>query len=279
MLNIFIVVFRESFEAILIVGILHAFLERKKASPRAKGYLFAGAASGFLLSIFLGFCLWQVQSLMEGNFLDLFQMGVLALAVGLIVHMCLWMNVHARTIRGELEKGAMAALEKNQMTTLFFLAGVSVLREGFETVVFLYGNFLEAIAQNEMLVFSISILLGICAGLVFWYVLKLGLKKLNLRTFFKVTTFFLLLTAGGLLLRLVQQLISKEWLTPLVPQVWNTSWLLPVDSGLGGVIFNLTGYQESPDLMSLLIYAGYWTLIYFLFRQARQAPALQPRNS
>src|SRR5215475_16201416 len=60
-----------------------------------------------------------------------------AFAVVMVTFMIVWMNKHARTMKKELEGAAASALATGSATALVAMAFLAVLREGFETSVFL----------------------------------------------------------------------------------------------------------------------------------------------
>ena len=100
--NAFFVVWRESLEAFLIVGILHAWLKANRDSGGGRRALFAGLAAGAALALLLGWALLTVQDELTGEALEGFQTATLLVAAGLITQMVLWMRRHGRTLKTRL---------------------------------------------------------------------------------------------------------------------------------------------------------------------------------
>ena len=75
MINALIVVYRESFEALLIVGLLYSFLVRQGASKQAFRAMLLGVIGGVLISALLALGIHMAESEFEGKALDLFQFG------------------------------------------------------------------------------------------------------------------------------------------------------------------------------------------------------------
>ena len=105
MLNAVFIIWRECFEAVLIIGILYSFLKRQKQSAHALRFLVGGVLSGFALSAFLAYGIQHAETELQGKALDSFQIGMLVLASVLMTQMCIWMKRHSRTIKSELEQG------------------------------------------------------------------------------------------------------------------------------------------------------------------------------
>jgi high-affinity iron transporter len=76
------------------------------------------------------------------------------------------------------------------------------------------------------------------------------------------------LVAAGLLTSAVNKLIGLGYLSPIVPQVWNTAWLVRDDSPLGAVLSALVGYRSRPSLLEVLVYVGYFPPMLWALRHA-----------
>src|SRR3990172_12291880 len=98
-----LVVWRESVEAILVVGILYAWIRRSPASGVGLRHLFLGTGAGVLLAAGLGALMLGLQSQLAGQALDAFQIGVLFAAAALLAPIVAVINVHWPHIRRELE--------------------------------------------------------------------------------------------------------------------------------------------------------------------------------
>jgi high-affinity iron transporter len=103
-----------------------------------------------------------------------------------------------------------------------------------------------------------------------------GFRFLDLQTFFRVTGVLLLLVAAGLLTSAINKLIGLGYLSPLVPQVWNTGWLVRDDSPLGRLLAALVGYRSRPSLLEVLAYCAYFPPVVWALRRAQAVAAEQP---
>ncbi|MGB6299011.1 MAG: FTR1 family protein, partial [Rivularia sp. (in: cyanobacteria)] len=189
--------------------------------------------------------------------------------------MLLWMTKQAKFMKAEVEGAVQDALKANDNAGwgVFTLVLIAVVREGFETVLFLASNF------QEGLVPTIGAILGIAtATLIGTLIFKFGVK-INIRQFFQVMGIFLVLIVAGLVvggLRKFDQafsalaLINSSWdfcfynqsfaqihSCILGPIVWNASNVLP-DKKFPGVILKvLFGYREHLYLIQAVAYVSF----------------------
>ncbi len=262
--QVLFIVWRESVEALLVVGILNAWMNQNPEGRAGKPWLWAGVGLGLALAVGLAMALFSASSLMAGS-QDVFQVVMEFMASGLIVQMVLWMREHGRTLKKELEAGLADNARQANWWGVTILAAIAIAREGSETVIFLYGM-LGSADGDTLWRMSGAAALGLAlAGLTF-YILQLGGKVLSWRLFFRVTEIMLLLLGASLFLSGVEKLISMEILPALVDPVWDSSFLLDDMSPAGGVVASLTGYRAHPALMSLLAYAVFWSGVAMLFR-------------
>ncbi|HEY5862130.1 MAG TPA: FTR1 family protein [Casimicrobiaceae bacterium] len=265
--NALFIVWRESTEAILVVGILHAWLLRHPEARRGMRYLWGGVAAGIALALALAAAMLGVATLLSESALEYFQLGLMLVAAGLIVQMVLWMRRHGRTLKRDLETDLQQNARAANWWGLLVVVAVAVGRESAETVVFLYGLG----AQNEApWQFAMVILLGLAAGFATFWVLQQGGKYLSWRWFFRVTEILLLLLAGALMVSAVDKLIALDVLPALVDPVWDTSGLLDDSGRVGGLVASLTGYRARPALLPLLLLVAYWAALVPLLRRKSQ---------
>ena len=272
MLNAFFVMYRESFEAILVVGILYAYIKDQLHNKQALKYMWSGVLAGLILSIFLGFAINFAQNEFQGIALEHFNNAIITVAIILMTHMCIWMKQHARTLKGELQAGVAESVSKSEYWSVAVLACMAVGREGSETVIFLYGMAVESLDSGHVQTLLTAIGLGLVASVITWFILNRGLKFFKQQVFFKITTVLLLLTASSLVLTLTQKLIQSEVIPAIVDSVWDTSSLLSDNSGFGRFFASLTGYHSMPAWMTLLVYVAYWMITaYFYYRPQKTA--------
>jgi high-affinity iron transporter len=288
MFNAFLVVWRESLEALLIVGILYAWL---KADGDRKGLraLFLGVAAGVVLALMLGWGMLGAQDELTGEALEIFQISAMALATVLITQMVFWMRKHGRKLKASLETQLATARTQQGQWGVAIVAALAVAREGAETVIFLYG-----LAQGGEISALISgAFFGFAAAILTAWIAAKSLARFNIGRLLKISAFLLLVLASSLLVAVCDRMIGMGWLPALVEPIWDTSALLDDGGGLGRLCADFAGYRAQPALSAFLIWLAYWALVLAPFALAllkrpkppeasppssQQAPASQPQE-
>lgn len=262
--NALFIIWRESAEAMLVVGILYAWLTKHPDVKRGMRYLWGGVAAGVGLALALAALMLGIAHTLSDTGLEYFQLVMMLVAAGLIVQMVFWMRKHGRTFKRDLEQSMQKEATAANWWGLLIVVALAVGRESSETVVFLYGLG----AQNENLwAFLGVVVLGLAGAFATFWALQQGGKILSWRLFFRVSEILLLLLAGALLVNAVDKLIALDVLPPLVDPLWDTSRLLDDSGRVGGLVSALTGYRARPALLSLLLLATYWAAIATLLRR------------
>jgi len=262
--QVIFVVWRESVEALLVVGILHAWLAHNAADRGAMKFLWGGVAAGLLTAVALSVALVGFAEVLPPGWQDFFQAGLILAACGLIVQMVFWMRRHGRTLKRELEEGLSRSVQNGQWWGVFVLALAAIAREGSETVVFLYG-ILAAGAAGHLLQTTLAILLALAAAFATYWLLQVFARRTSWRLFFRVTEIMLLCLGSALLVTAVGYLVSFG-LLPYTNPVWNTDFLLRDTSSFGGLVASLTGYRSEPDVVTIATWIVYWGGIIAAFR-------------
>jgi len=269
-LETLLISWRESLEAALIVGILLTYLGRSGQGAGVR-YVWAGTAAAVLAAFACAAASDDIVSHLDPDAQELAQVGVLFLAVGVLTWMVLWMQRNARGLRGDLHRRADEALATGRLLGLATIAFAAVFREGIETALFLWGVVVQRAGQSPLPLIGAGLLGAALAVATAWLFFR-GFAFLKLQTFFRVTGVLLLLVAAGLLTSGVNTLIGLGYLSPIVPQVWSTTWLVRDDSPIGTVLGALIGYRSRPSLLEVLAYVGYFPPVIWALRHAT-APA------
>ncbi len=275
----FIVTLREGFEAALVVGIVVACLQKAQQTQLYR-WVYFGVIGGILASIGVGVILTNtVQSLATaGGIYAPVIKQILAASFGLIAiamlsWMLLWMSKQARSLKGDMQSAIDSALSNNNAGAgIFLLVFIAVLREGFETVLFILAKF-----QESWLFPVTGAIAGlIVAGIMGWLLFAIGIK-INVRLFFQIMGVFLLLIVGGLVLSasyhfdqfalLLSELSTNNWCFGnsssclLGIQIWDGSILLPDQTFPGIVLKTLFGYRQTLYLIQIIVYSTFLLLV------------------
>ena len=270
--NALFIVWRESAEAMLVVGILYAWLRNRADAAVGMRFLWGGVAVGAALAVTLALVMLGIASALSGDGLEYFQLAMMLVASALIVQMVFWMRKHGRTFKKDLEADMARNARAANWWGLLVVVALAVGRETAETVVFLYGLGADSGGIANL---PIVLVLGIGAAFATFWALQQGSRILSWRLFFRVSEMLLLLLAGALLVSGIDKLISLDVLPALVDPMWNTSAVLDDSGRIGGLIASFTGYRARPALLPLLALGAYWVLVwFFLWRSTdRVVPA------
>lgn len=276
--QIIFIVWRESVEALLVIGILSAWIGHEAAYASGRRYLWGGVLAGLAAAVALGALLLEASAVLSGNSLEYFQTGLVLLAAILIVQMVFWMRQHGRSLKRNLQQGLSNAANSGRWWAIFALALIAVAREGSETVVFLYGMFAAGPAIGSSTVAE-GALAGLALAVLTYAILQLGGKILSWRLFFRLTETMLLLLACALFTTGIGNLASIG-LVPYLQPVWDTSWLLNDAGQFGGIIASLTGYRAQPDPAILGTWIVFWSAVAAIrWSQQRKIGAVAPSAS
>jgi high-affinity iron transporter len=264
MLGALLIVFREVLEAGLIVGIVMA---ATRGVPERGRWVTIGIVAGVLGAAVVAMFAGAISEAFQGSGQELFNAGVLGIAVVMLMWHNAWMARHGREIADEIRRvGAAVSEGSRPLTALAIVIGLAVLREGSEVVLFLYGIMLQGTSASALLVGGV---LGIAAGAVFTALTYFGLLAIPSRHIFSVTTWLITLLAAGMAAQSVQFLNSAGVVEALGQTVWDTSWLLSEGSIVGRLLHILIGYTERPTEMQLIVYVAILVAMYVLMRIAR----------
>ena len=276
MLNAFIIVWRESLEALLVIGVLLAWIARQPEPSRLRRGLWLGTLAGIGLAALLGYVTFALQSQFSEESLEIFQLCMVLLTAALIVQMVFWMYRHGRHMKRQLEQQAENSSGSWGIGAIAMLA---VAREGAETVIFLYGLTLEA-AGRELLRLSAGALAGFVLAIFTGWAIVRSSRFINTRILFIISGFLLLLVAQSMLANGVDRLIAMEWLPPLLDPAWDMSSMLDDRSGVGHILADFVGYRSRPTglllLASLVFWCGITWRVLCINRAARAVREVAP---
>jgi high-affinity iron transporter len=268
MLASFILSLREGIEAALIIGIVLGALRKLNRSQMARAVWY-GALSAVLVSLLTGILLTAFGLSLEGAAEQIFEGLAMLLAAGVLTWMIFWMNRQARSIKGELESGVHQATSTGSSRALFGLAFLAVVREGIELALFLTAATFASDPRSTIL----GSLLGLGAAFLLGWGLFASTLRLDLRRFFQVTGFLLILFAAGLVAHGVHEFNEAGWIPAVVEHVWDVNHLLEENSTAGLMLKALFGYNGNPSLTEVLSYLAYFVLIMLSLRSIKRPVA------
>ena len=260
----FIIVFREVLEASLVVGIIYLILEKSNQLSHMF-QLWMGILGAIFASIIVGYMgLIAKDSLGNDSTAALFEGIFLYLTAFLIWYVIFWLSKHVSD-RKELEGKTLNAIQLSSWG-VFFVVFFAILREGFETAVFLISSF-SITGSFSYTGFFVGAVLAILIG----YLIVLQGRRINLRYVFKYTTLLLVFLSAGMIaygthefeeyLVKSEQIEKTEIYRPwdiLEPQTNNDGSTVyhPLhDKGSIGVFLKgFFGYNSNPNIPEVILW-------------------------
>ena len=190
-MNEFIIVFRECLEASLIVGIIYTILAKSDFKDAIQK-LWLGVGASIIASLGVAYVVISLKDALGNNSsMALFEAIFMYITAGLIWYVVFWLSKHVSD-RKVLEGQTMTAV-KISSWGVFFVTFFAILREGFETVVFLISSF--SITES----FSyVGFIFGAVLAILLGYLVVVQGKRINLKRFFQGTTLLLVFLASGM---------------------------------------------------------------------------------
>src|SRR5262245_46307562 len=171
------------------------------------------------------------------------------LAVAAITYMIVWMRQHSRELRGSLEQHALAALAAGSVFALVGMAFFAVIREGFETAVFLLAAF---DASTNPTAAGFGAVLGVLVAAIIGYGIYRGGIKINLSRFFRYTGIVLVIVAAGLLASAFHTAHEAGWINGLQEQAFDLSWLVAPGTVRSALLTGMLGIQPKPVVIEAI---------------------------
>ena len=273
MLPSLLIVFREVFEAGLIIGIVMAVTSSVPGRGLwVAGGVIAGVLGACVVALFTG----GLSELFGGSGQELFNAGILGFAVLMLGWHNVWMARHGREMAAEMRAAGQAVVTGSKsLAALAVVVMIAVLREGSEVVLFLYG--VAAAQGGADLSMAAGGAVGLVLGAIVCLLTYLGLITIPTRYLFAVTSTLITLLAAGMAAQAIAFLQQANILTVFDETVWNTSWLLSDSSLLGRALHTLIGYVDQPTAMQLIAYAATLAVILVLMRLFAVPSAQRPR--
>ncbi len=268
MIPSFIITFRETLEAALIVGIILGYLV-KTGQTKYNNIVYISSASAIVTSIIGALLFNSIAGGFTGRPEKIFEGITMLIGALLLTTMILWM-MKQKHIAAELEHRVAAELTEAHKFGLFSLIFVAVLREGIETVIFLQAA--SFVSTNNSLIGALT---GISAAIFLGYAIFVSSMRINIKKFFNITSLHLILFAAGLVAHGVHELQEAKIIPTVTEHLWDInpqvnpdgSYPLLHEKGyVGSILKGLFGYNGNPSLIEVLNYFVYLMLVFVLWR-------------
>jgi high-affinity iron transporter len=188
-LQSFLIILREGFEAILVIGAVVAFLLKTGHRERLKS-IWTGVSLGIAASLVTALVLATVLKALPAT-REIIEGATMLVAVGVLFSVSYWLisKVEAAKWQQFIREKVSTALSHGGGTALAFVAFLAVYREGAETALFYQALFQDAAGSGLALVLGILVGFAVLA-VIFTLFYRYGVR-VPLRPFFAITSVLL----------------------------------------------------------------------------------------
>ena len=253
MIPTLVIALREGVEASLIIGIIAAFLVREGRQD-AMRQMWAGIVVAIALCVGVAVILQVVGEDLPQRQQEGLETVIGLIAVSAVTYMIVWMRRNARGIKKVLEGNAASALANGSTMALVAMAFLAVLREGFETSVFMLAAFQNA---SDTTAAGAGAVIGLLAAVAIGLGIYRGGVRINLTRFFRITGLILVFVAAGLLSTALHTAHEAGWFNSLQGQAIDLTWLVQPGTISGSLLTGMLGLQPTPTVGEALVYGLY----------------------
>jgi high-affinity iron transporter len=185
-----VIIVREGFEAILIVGAIIAYL-LKSGNKKSTPPVYWGSLIALFFSVILAWVFNRITSIAGGQNQEILEGVTMLIAVAVLFYVSNWMvsKAEANAWSGYIEGKVQGSITRGSMFSLAFAAFLAVFREGAETILF----YQALLAQTQSHINMVWLGLGIGAVLlvIIYILIRVLSIRLPLKPFFLGTSILL----------------------------------------------------------------------------------------
>jgi high-affinity iron transporter len=260
----FLIGLREGLEAALVVSILITYLVRTNRTKSIK-FVWIGVFSAVALSLAFGALLTFTSLSLHFNEAaeETFAGTMSVIAVALVTWMIVWMRNAGKKMNAELE-GKLENAIIGGAVTVAAMAFASVAREGIETTLF----FFSAVqAAGSTVAPVIGFTLGILAASAVGLLIYRRAIKINMRRFFTVTSYFLILVAAGVFSYGISDLAEAGVIPVNLGTAFDLSASISEDSWFGALAKGIFNFNAETSWLSAISWMAYVAFAIWLYNR------------
>lgn len=267
----FIMGIREGLEAFLIIAIMLEYLNKTNRKDN-KVHVWIGLGLGILASLIIGFLLLGLSNILNANSDNigkLWEFVASFAALILITSFIVFMIKNKTSITQDIRNKIDVRVSK---VGIILLAAVMVAREGAEVSLF-------AFSASDQATYISGAITGIVVSAILAFLIYKSLIKVNLKTIFSVTLFYLILQAGFMLGYSIHELLSylkaEDILSSsniIYMKLFDASstFLNHKEQPVGIAMYVLFGWYSKPEIIQFVTQYTYTgLLLWYFFKQKK----------
>jgi high-affinity iron transporter len=184
-LSSFFILFREGFEALLISILVFTYLDKMNARHHRPAVMW-GLVAGIVVSLLTALAVKKIAAITHAH-QELFEGSVMLIASGMLAYVAYFSHSAKQHVEGKVDKAISTGNPFFLSLTVFF----SIIREGFEVVLFYAALFTSAIYS------TLPVIAGAITGTLALVFVYFGLNKITkiipIGSFFRISSILLLL--------------------------------------------------------------------------------------
>ncbi len=281
MLPSYLLSLREGLEAALIIGIVFGALQKIRRTDLAPA-LWMGTFAALGVSILTAIILTLFGMNLEGAAEQIYEGVTMLLAAGILTWMIFWMSKQSKNIKSDLEDGVNKAALTTGKRAIFGLAFFAVVREGVELALFITAAFFAGNSENvttNIILTLTGVVLGLGTAVLLGWSLLAATARLNLRRFFQITGYLLILFAAGLVAHGIHEFNEVGWIPSVIEHVWDVNAVVDESSVFGELLKTLFGYNGNPSLTEVIGYFTYLAVAAYFFTRTTLQPVAKKESS
>lgn len=251
MLQTFVITLREGVEAALVIAIAIAYL-RKTGRAKLLSAVYKAFGAAVIASFVLAWAFSRIQITEEA-----YEGWTLLASAVFVLTLVLWMNRHARSLKGEIETRLQEKTSGvRSRPAIFLFVFLMIFREGVETVLMLRAVRFDTSGLLELSGAALGLALAILFGVSF----VRGTLRIRLRSFFQMTTVILMVVVAQLAITGLHELSegqilwsSRREMALVGPIVRNDVFFFVVILALAAAMFLMEWRRRSrPETAALV---------------------------
>lgn len=260
MFKLFIIIFRETLEVSILLGIIAAATQGIKNRLL---YINSGILIGILGASLIAIFTNAIFDSFGGYGQEIVNAGILLIASSMLIWTLAWMKTANRNTTSKIKiYGQQLAKGNSSLLSITIVTASSIFREGFEIVLFSHG-ILASTTENIFYTIAGGIL-GFITAMIIGLLIYKGIIKIAGKYLFHVTSIFLSLIAAGMAAQAANFLAAGNLITQYQIPLWDTSWIIPQESFFGKILNFSIGYVDNPTGMEVTFYVATLLFIYTL---------------
>ncbi len=252
------IVFRESFEAVLIYGIIVSYFKKHNLESQGLKSAQLGLILGILASLILGIALAGALPSFSSEIFSNIEILIVFGGSLMMLYMVFWMSEHSKHLKHDIESG----IKKNSSHSIVGAVFVAVFREGVEAVVYLYSLTFEKPTLAHRSSVLLSLVLGVFLAFLIYRLMIHGTKHLSMKTIFRISGLWLLFSSSSLLAIGLDKIFSAGYLESLSQPIFSLDtpdFLSKVVSFLESFI----GLRFQPSILHLTLFLVFWLFVIY----------------